>query len=106
VNSLSHNNSTPLHDAANFGRVGAVKILLDAGANINAKNDKEQTPRTMASKISKEHLRIRELLDEYDPASVQRNNNLHEGKTEEDFGKFVELSTWLLRGVMWILRQL
>jgi len=96
VNSLSHNNSTPLHDAAFFGRVGAVDILLAAGAKVNAKNDKGQTPRDLAIKkkgSSWEHFRILELLDEHDTDSENANTqNMHEGSSREDFIRFVELS--------------
>jgi thiol-disulfide isomerase/thioredoxin len=93
INSLSHNNSTPLHDAAYFGRVGSVEILLEAGASVNARNDKYQTPRDLAKKKkSPAHYRILEMLDEHAAKTNVGVANLREGDSQIDFTKFMELS--------------
>jgi ankyrin repeat protein len=36
--------STPLHHAAAFGNVGAIQVLLKAGADVNARNNRGATP--------------------------------------------------------------
>eukprot|EP00740_Mantoniella_antarctica_P003088 CAMPEP_0181359998 /NCGR_PEP_ID=MMETSP1106-20121128/6413_1 /TAXON_ID=81844 /ORGANISM="Mantoniella antarctica, Strain SL-175" /LENGTH=950 /DNA_ID=CAMNT_0023473205 /DNA_START=213 /DNA_END=3066 /DNA_ORIENTATION=+ len=83
-NSLSHNNSTPLHDAAYFGRSRAVSILLKAGANVNPRNDKGQTPRHQAQmKFSREHNKIIDLLDRYESDAPRAVNNMFEGDSKE-----------------------
>ena len=39
-----HSDSTPLHHAAGFGNTETIKLLLDNGADVNAKNRLEGTP--------------------------------------------------------------
>ncbi len=39
-----HSDSTPLHHAAGFGDIETMKLLLDSGAEVNAKNRLEGTP--------------------------------------------------------------
>ena len=41
--------TTPLHYAAAFGNVESVKLLLDAGASVNAKNTFDATPLILAA---------------------------------------------------------
>jgi len=52
--------STALHHAAGFGDVATIKLLLDNGANVNAKNDRESTPLHWA--VGSEE-KVRLLLD-------------------------------------------
>ena len=44
VDVVDHNGTTPLHLAALYGRVNAVKALLDAGVNVNVKSNKNDYP--------------------------------------------------------------
>ena len=43
---------TPLHIAASHGHLEVVKILLEAGANVNAKNNSGMKPEDLASGAS------------------------------------------------------
>jgi len=51
---ILHRGETPLHTAALLGHVGAVKALLAAGANVNAKNKNGQTPLDSAKKAQQD----------------------------------------------------
>ena len=44
VKGRDHSDSTPLHHAAGFGDLETMKLLLDNGADVNAKNRLEGTP--------------------------------------------------------------
>ncbi len=44
VNAKSKYETTPLHRAASEGHTEVVKILLKAGAKVNAKNNRGRTP--------------------------------------------------------------
>ena len=44
VKGRDHSDSTPLHHAAGFGDIETMKLLLDNGADVNAKNRLEGTP--------------------------------------------------------------
>jgi ankyrin repeat protein len=44
VNSPDQAGNTPLHHAAAFGSLGTMKLLLDKGADVNAKNKRASTP--------------------------------------------------------------
>ena len=44
VNATDPGGSTPLHHAAGFSGVDMLTLLLDAGANVNAKNRRDSTP--------------------------------------------------------------
>lgn len=51
---------TPLHVAAYFGRASMIKMLIEAGADKSAQNDKGETPCEVA--ISREHQEAAALL--------------------------------------------
>jgi ankyrin repeat protein len=40
---------TALHDAAKFGHMGVIKLLVDGGASTSIKNKKQQTPKDVAT---------------------------------------------------------
>eukprot|EP00944_MAST-04C_sp_MAST-4C-sp1_P002154 g2154.t1 len=40
---------TALHDAAKFGHIGVIKLLVDGGADSTLKNNKGQTPKDVAA---------------------------------------------------------
>ena len=44
VNCVGSNMETPLHKASKYGRIEVVKYLINKGANVNAKNQKGETP--------------------------------------------------------------
>src|SRR5262249_28198143 len=44
VKARDQEGSTPLHHAAGFGRLATMKLLLDAGADVNAANRRKSTP--------------------------------------------------------------
>jgi ankyrin repeat protein/cytochrome c553 len=44
VNEKDQAGSTPLHHAAGFGSLATMKLLLDKGADVNAKNKRKSTP--------------------------------------------------------------
>ena len=45
-----HDGGTPLHNSARCGNVEAAKLLLEAGANVNAKDNEGRTPFDVAAK--------------------------------------------------------
>jgi ankyrin repeat protein len=50
VNAQTNNGWTPLMIAAQSGQANTVKVLLDAGANMNLKNNEGKTALTVAFK--------------------------------------------------------
>lgn len=44
--------NTPLHYAAGYGRVQALKLLLEAGADGSAKNETGKTPADLARYVA------------------------------------------------------
>ncbi|HBP53152.1 MAG TPA: hypothetical protein DD643_01815 [Synechococcus sp. UBA8638] len=48
--------STQLHDAALQGQVGAAHVLLDAGADVNIKNNAGKTPLDLARQHGHEYV--------------------------------------------------
>lgn len=48
LNARGLDNDTPLHDAAVNGHVKIAKLLVERGADINAKNSKGKTPLDVA----------------------------------------------------------
>src|SRR4029450_5887356 len=52
--------STPLHHAAGFGALATMKLLLDKGADVNAKNKRKSTPLFWAIH---DEAKVRLLLD-------------------------------------------
>ena len=49
VNARTNRGSTPLHIAANYGRVEVVRMLLEHGANVGAEDDEGRTPLHVAA---------------------------------------------------------
>jgi hypothetical protein len=62
VNATQHGGWMPLHAAALHGNLPLVRLLLEAGAVADAKNDTGQTPAALAS--SKNHKEVVALLHE------------------------------------------
>ena len=48
MNCCAAEGESPLHEAAGSGQIQFAKLLLDHGANINAKDDKGKTPLAIA----------------------------------------------------------
>ena len=48
INAKSYVSNTPLHTAAEVGSVEIVRLLIDAGAKIDAMNEDEYTPQMVA----------------------------------------------------------
>jgi uncharacterized protein len=69
IRSRRSDGDTPLHIAAFAGNRHAVGLLLEAGADIDAKGDLSTTPLYCA--VSAQHVRVAELLLQYgaDPDS-------------------------------------
>jgi len=61
LNVPNNDGDTPLHYAASWGRLEAAQILVDAEADISAKNQLQNTPRDDA--ISQNHDNIVSILD-------------------------------------------
>jgi len=53
-NIQDHAGDTALHDAARFGHVDVVQILLEAGADPSIKNNQGKDPLTLAELANKE----------------------------------------------------
>jgi ankyrin repeat protein/mono/diheme cytochrome c family protein len=60
INAADQAGSTPLHHAAAFASLNTMKVLLDAGANVNAKNRRASTPLHWAIR---DEAKVRLLLD-------------------------------------------
>lgn len=54
---------TPLHDAAWKGHIDAMQLLIDNGANVNARNEWDRTPLHDASRNG--HVDAMKLLIEH-----------------------------------------
>jgi ankyrin repeat protein len=52
--------ATPLHQAAGWGRLGAVELLLEKGAAVNARNKAGLSP--LAAALQNGHTETAELL--------------------------------------------
>ncbi|XP_055313236.1 ankyrin repeat and SAM domain-containing protein 4B-like [Sitodiplosis mosellana] len=48
VDAKSHWKKTPLHEAAENGKVNAVRVLIELGANIFSEDSMKHTPRQVA----------------------------------------------------------
>ena len=48
MNAIDHIEQTPLHGAANFCRQGLARLLVDAGARLDAKDFRGRTPADLA----------------------------------------------------------
>ncbi len=88
VNAKDQGGSTPLHHAAGFGSLATMKLLLDSGADVNAKNRRASIPLDWAIP---DEAKVRMLLDHgaaintqqvdgrtplYDAASVAAGNSI------------------------------
>lgn len=67
VNAKGLDNETPLHDAAMNGHTKLVKLLVEKGADVHAKNSKGKTPidvaaATVAPLLLNSHLSISGML--------------------------------------------
>jgi ankyrin repeat protein len=51
VNCRGAGGGSPLHEAAGNGQIELAKLLLDHGANLNAKDDNGKTPLTIALRV-------------------------------------------------------
>jgi ankyrin repeat protein len=49
IDAQNHRGSTPLHWAANIGRIGVVRLLLEHGADVNLRDGNGNTPSQLAS---------------------------------------------------------
>jgi ankyrin repeat protein len=65
---------TALHVAAMYGKIYAVQILLEKGANVNALSDNDRTPLQLA--LENGHAQIVNLLTEHSPPEHIRNENV------------------------------
>ncbi|KAI0269072.1 ankyrin repeat-containing domain protein, partial [Russula aff. rugulosa BPL654] len=54
---------TPLHQASANGRIEIVRLLIEHGANVEAKNDEGETPLDVARVVQREE--IIKLLSEH-----------------------------------------
>ena len=70
VHSRASDGDTPLHIAALWGDRHATRILLEAGADVNAKGDMSCTPLHFA--VSNNHVQVAEVLLEHgaDPEAM------------------------------------
>eukprot|EP00026_Physarum_polycephalum_P003213 Phypoly_transcript_03223.p1 GENE.Phypoly_transcript_03223~~Phypoly_transcript_03223.p1 ORF type:complete len:636 (-),score=101.66 Phypoly_transcript_03223:501-2408(-) len=64
VNSVDKFGSTPLHNAANYGRLACIEVLLNYGAQIDAKDQNNKTPYEIA--VAKGHQWANVLLKDAD----------------------------------------
>ena len=56
MNAADDKQWTPLHCASDAGQKDTVQLLVDNGANIEAKNDKEMTPLDLAEEEDEEDI--------------------------------------------------
>lgn len=76
--------ATPLHEAVINGNVDAVKILLDAGADIGATNNDERTPLNIAELFYKNDIIIRLLKDAAKKAEETAVRRLEQEQKEKE----------------------
>ncbi|KAK7074366.1 hypothetical protein SK128_009451 [Halocaridina rubra] len=62
LNASNYNDGTLLHTAARTGHSGIMKLLVDAGADINAKNQDGNTPLHLSAWYGNSHLNVIKLL--------------------------------------------
>ena len=81
---------TPLHFAATYGRLDAIKTLIENGADIHAKEGNGQTPLQLAEQAKKK--RTIELLKLYPDGSPvgQVRMITKVGQANEKLGRFAE----------------
>ncbi|XP_033635280.1 transient receptor potential cation channel subfamily A member 1 homolog isoform X2 [Asterias rubens] len=78
-------NNTPLHIAAEKGYIQIVKILLERGASLEAKNEEEQTALHLASKHGRVHTLnelVRQDITGINDEDENSNSPLHLAATE------------------------
>jgi ankyrin repeat protein len=66
---------TPLHDACRSGMPESVRILIDAGANVNKKNKMKRTPLMVCSEFMSEKARWCSLQKELDYTTDKHNED-------------------------------
>ncbi|KAJ8121796.1 hypothetical protein ONZ43_g1841 [Nemania bipapillata] len=91
------NGSQPIHFAASQGTVESVRILLDAGADINAVNDAGRTPLHWAAERGKWDI-VELLLDRGVDAAIK--------STEEDLRTPLELALAARAEPIWKVREI
>lgn len=63
INSKSNDGMNPIHIAVRHTHIGAIKALIEAGADINARDNNNNTPLTMARRNGK--IAIAQLLEQH-----------------------------------------
>lgn len=74
VNAQDRNGWTPLHFAAQAGSIGAVELLIDAGADINLRNSDGNTALWVATMNSYHGTQVIELLLKKGANPKEKNN--------------------------------
>eukprot|EP00794_Sanderia_malayensis_P018918 gene18918-20822_t len=77
INAANENGDTPLHIAARWGFAKLVRILLDQGASIEARNKKKETPLNSAA-----NLKIQELITKAGKAEKTEQHNVYVAPSE------------------------
>ena len=90
VNAADEGGSTPLHYAAGFGNLAAMKALLASGATVNAKNRRASTPLHWAVL---DEAKVRLLLD----AGADKNARQADGRSLVYQAASIAHSTGILR---------
>ena len=77
------NGVTPLHVAADEGNLSCVKLLISAGANVNAIDDEGETP--LSKSLKQGHKDVANLLRRY--GAVQLKKRKIANRSKKRFGK-------------------
>src|SRR5437588_6208587 len=65
VNARAKDGSTPLHRATRWGAIEVARILLEHGANVEARDDHDMTPLRCVRARPYDDIYVRNLLAEY-----------------------------------------